>query len=142
MSTESEAPEWTRTAHRLDRPKIDRWWKPEDGIIDGFLVWQGDGSDRQTGETYHAFAVREGASGIVLGIAERAALRALRQARPGTRVYIKPAGRRDIGGGREMLAFEVYAAEMTPTAPPAKTREGSTSGDGGGSQSGSDGIPF
>lgn len=141
MTTTNEAPEWTRTAHRLDRPKIDRWWKPDDGTLEGTLVWQGDGADRQTGDTYHAFAVRETATGLILGIAERAALRGLRQARPGTRVYIRPAGRRDIGNGREMLNFEVYAAEMT--APPhVKTRDGAIGGDAGAADGGTDGIPF
>src|SRR4051812_26615825 len=103
MNSSTDAPDWTRTAYRIDRPKIDRWWKPEDGAVDGALIWQGDGTDRQTGEPYHAFAIRETVTGMVLGVAERAALRGLRQARPATGVYIKPIGKRDIGGGREML---------------------------------------
>ena len=154
MNSTNNAPDWTRTAHRIDRPKIDRWWKPEDGTVDGFLVWQGDGSDRQTGETYHAFAIREGATGLVLGVAERAALRGLRQARPGTRVYINPTGKRDIGGGREMLEFEVYAQEMAPpTAAPARPphtpesgRDRGVGGDGASDNAtasgNGDGIPF
>jgi hypothetical protein len=154
MNSTNDAPDWTRTAHRIDRPKIDRWWKPEDGIVDGFIVWQGDGSDRQTGETYHAFAIREGTTGVVLGIAERAALRGLRQARPGTRVYIKPTGKRDIGGGREMLEFEVYALEVTATAAaPARAtrtpeggRDGTVGSDGASDNTNAggngDGIPF
>jgi hypothetical protein len=143
MNSTNDAPEWTRTAHRIDRPKIDRWWKPEDGAVDGFLVWQGDGTDRQTGEPYHAFAIRENATGIVMGVAERAALRGLRQARPGTRVYIKPIGKRDIGGGREMLAFEVYAMDVAASPPPASApRVSAASPETPNGSGASDGIPF
>src|SRR4051812_1906248 len=41
-SDQHQPPTWTRTAHRLDRPKIDVWYKPEEGgALDGFLIWQG-----------------------------------------------------------------------------------------------------
>jgi len=154
MNGTSDTPDWTRTAHRIDRPKIDRWWRPEDGALDGFLIWQGDGPDRQTGETYHAFAVREGATGLVLGVAERAALRGLRQARPGTRIFIKPTGKRDIGGGREMLAFEAYAQELVaPASTPLKNgrandgskdvaRTPDDAADGASAPGSSDDVPF
>jgi hypothetical protein len=47
-----QPPAWTRSTRRLDRPKIDAGYKPEDhGPLDGFLVWQGQEEHRMSGDT-------------------------------------------------------------------------------------------
>lgn len=143
-----QPPAWTRSAHRLDRPKIDAWYKPEDhGPLDGFLVWQGQEEHRLSGETYHAFAIREAESGRMIGLAERAALRFLRQVRPGSRVYIRPVGKKDLGDGRSMWEFEAYAqdiehdtaGERLPRKPAAN---GKAAADEDGAGAAGDRIPF
>jgi hypothetical protein len=93
------------------------WYKPEEhGALDGFLVWQGQEEHRLSGETYHAFAIKEAETGRMFGVTERAALRFLRQVRPGYRVYIRPIGKKDLGDGRSMWEFETYAQEVDYTS--------------------------
>jgi hypothetical protein len=57
----------------------------------------------------------------MIGLTERAALRFLRQVRPGSRVYIRPIGKKDLGDGRSMWEFEAYAQEVDH-APPGSER--------------------
>ena len=40
MSEDSNVPNWIRNASRVDRPEIDVWYRPEDGAIDGVLIWR------------------------------------------------------------------------------------------------------
>ena len=40
MSDET-VPDWARTAPRIDRPEITTWYKPENGPLDGVLIWRG-----------------------------------------------------------------------------------------------------
>jgi hypothetical protein len=143
-SDQSQPPSWTRAAHRLDRPKIDAWYRPEeDGALDGFLIWQGQEEHRMSGEAYHAFAIREAQTGKVVGVTERAALRFLRQVRSSSRVYIRPLGKKDLGDGRSMWEFEAYA-EAVDHAAPGRLAGKPSSGKGPSDESGGggDGVPF
>lgn len=144
---QQQPPAWTRSAHRLDRPKIDAWYKPEDhGPLDGFLVWQGQEEHRMSGDTYHAFAIREAESGRMIGLTERAALRFLRQVRPGSRVYIRPIGKKDLGDGRSMWEFEANAQDVDHGAgdklPRKPAANGKTGADEDGAGAAGDRIPF
>ena len=40
MSDEANIPSWVRGAARVDRPKIDAWYRPEDGALEGTLIWR------------------------------------------------------------------------------------------------------
>jgi hypothetical protein len=136
-TAEHQPPVWTRGAHRLDRPKIDAWYKPDDGAaLDGVFLWQGDAEHRISGETYHVFVVREQATGLHVAVAERAALRFLRQVRPGSRVYLRATGKRDIGDGKTMWDFEAYAENVDHGTLARKPAGGSAKDDG------DDGVPF
>lgn len=116
----NQLPDWTRSAHRVDRPKVDIYYKPEEGgAVDGVLVWQGQEENRTSGDTYHLFVIRDGQTGKMIGVAERASLRNLRQARPGSPVYVKAVGKKDIGDGRSMWEFEAYARDVDHTSPQA-----------------------
>jgi hypothetical protein len=86
----------------------------------------------------------------MFGVTEHATLRFLRQVRPGSRVYIRPIGKKDLGDGRSMWEFETYGQEVDYTSPavsgaaprPSTGKAGvhpSASAGGGGSN---DGIPF
>jgi hypothetical protein len=131
-----QPPAWTRGAHRLDRPKIDAWYKPEDrAALDGVFLWQGDAEHRMSGETYHVFVVREHATGLHVAVAERAALRFLRQVRAGSRVYVRATGKKDIGDGKAMWEFEAYA-ENVDHGRLARKPAGGRDDDGG------EGVPF
>jgi hypothetical protein len=148
---QQQPPPWTSSAHRLDRPKIDVWYKPEEhAALDGFLVWQGQEEHRMSGETYHAFAIKEAETGKMFGVTERAALRFLRHVRPGSRVYIRPIGKKDLGDGRSMWEFETYAQEVDYSGPAAGGAAPRPSNGKGGAQppvdaaggNSNDGIPF
>jgi hypothetical protein len=110
--------------------------EPEDhGPLDGFLVWQGQEEHRMSGETYHVFVVREHGTGLHVAVAERAALRFLRQVRPGSRVYLRATGKRDIGDGKSMWDFEAYAENVDHGRLARKPG-------GGAKNDGDDGVPF
>jgi hypothetical protein len=136
-AADQQPPAWTRAAHRLDRPKIDAWYKPDDGTaLDGVFLWQGDAEHRTSGETYHVFVVRETSTGLHVAVAERAALRFLRQVRPGSRIYVRATGKKDIGDGRSMWEFEAYADNVDHGRLARKPGGGGREDDGG------DGVPF
>ncbi|MGB7769670.1 MAG: hypothetical protein WBN22_12570 [Verrucomicrobiia bacterium] len=125
---EQNRPEWIKTVKRIDRPTIERNYHPEEGGLDGFLLWQGDVTDQRNRDTYRVFVIEEANSGVVVGVPERAALRPLREAAIGSRVYIEPQGKRELGDGRSMWNFAVYVqpprsprgpAPSTPPAAPA-----------------------
>ena len=116
---EQDRPEWTKTVKRIDRPTIDRHYHPEEGGLDGFLIWQGDVTDQRNRDTYRLFVVEEAKSGAAVGVPERAALRPLREAAIGSRVYIEPQGKRELGDGRSMWLFALYVQPARGTRGPA-----------------------
>ena len=72
-------PEWIKNAPRVDRPDITRWFKPEDGPINGTLIWRGRQEHHQSGDVYNVYAIREADTGLIIGVSERAGLRDLRR---------------------------------------------------------------
>jgi hypothetical protein len=105
---ETNRPDWTKNLKRIDRPTIDRNYHPEDGALDGILLWQGDVTDQRSRDTYRLFAIQETNTGVVVGVPERAALRPLRDAVIGSRVFMEPEGKRELGDGRAMCLFALY----------------------------------
>src|SRR3954451_13571439 len=106
MSEQNTVPSWIRTAPRVDRPEISAWYKPEDGALDGVLIWRGQQESATSGDVYNAYAVRTGNTGKVVGVSERAGLRDLRAVRVGSRVFIRPTGVKVLTSGRRMQQFE------------------------------------
>ena len=104
--SEENVPNWIRGAARVDRPEIDAWYKPEEGALDGKLIWRGQ--QEYAGDVYNAYAIRT-AEGKVIGVSERAGLRGLRAVRVGSRVFIRPTTVKALEGGRKMQQFEIYA---------------------------------
>jgi len=137
-------PEWIRNANRVDRPDITRWYKPEDGPINGTLIWKGRQEQHQSGDVYNAYAIREaGTAGLIIGVSERAGLRDLRTVKVGSRVFINPAGVKQLDNGRRFQLYEIFAEEQEPLSEP--TKGGSRNGSSAGSDDGtppSEGIPF
>jgi hypothetical protein len=127
-----ERPAWTQRAHRLDRPHVDAWYKPESGALDGVLLWHGDQEDSRAGGTYHVFVIREARTDLHFAVRERAGLRGLRLARLGSRVYIEPRGKKDIGDGRSMWEFDIVAEHVADAR----------SATGGSDDAGGDDISF
>jgi hypothetical protein len=82
----------------------------------------------------------------MIGLTERAALRFLRQVRPGSRVYIRPIGKKDLGDGRSMWEFEAYAQDIDHGAgerlPRKPAANGKTGADEDGAGASGDRIPF
>lgn len=122
---ETNRPDWTRNVKRIDRPTIDRNYHPEDGALDGILLWQGDVTDQRSRDSYRLFAIQQTNTGVVVGVPERAALRPLRDAVIGSRVFIEPEGKRDLGDGRSMWIYALYVQSPrgsrgpAPSNPPA-----------------------
>jgi hypothetical protein len=112
-------PPWAEGLTRIDRPHIDRRWRPQDGPLDGVLVWQGEEVDRH-GEEYHLYIFEEQrefeSTGVMVGVPERATLRALRGVANGTRVYLELRGTIPTSAGRDMLDIAVYV-EPSSAAP-------------------------
>ncbi len=143
MSEESMVPSWVRTAARVDRPEMSAWYKPEDGDLDGVLIWRGQQESPTSGDVYNAYAVRQTASGKVFGVSERAGLRDLRSVRVGSKVFIHPTTVKVLDSGRKMQQFEVFAEELEPLSEPTRgngSRRGGTGSDGGPAPS--EGAPF
>ena len=144
MSDETNVPSWIRTAPRVDRPEISSWYKPEDGALDGVLIWRGQQESVASGDVYNAYAVRVGDTGRVVGVSERAGLRDLRAVRVGSRVFIRPTGVKALASGRKMQQFEIFAEQLEPLSEPARGGGGSRGGgalsDGGAGAS--DKVPF
>lgn len=109
MNNGSKKPDWINGLERQDRPPIDKIWRPEDGPLEGSLVWQGEVADQQ-GEEYHQFVLREAATDANVGVSEKAALRPLRTKPAGTLVYIAPEGKTELGDGRTMWRLALYCA--------------------------------
>jgi hypothetical protein len=118
--SEPKRPDWLKNARRVDRPEIDKWYKPDhDGDLEGRLIWQGDQENHfRPGETAHLFVVRDERTGVVFGVQERAALRGLRRAKVGSRVFLSPKGARDLPDGRgKRWEFEVYVEDSADADP-------------------------
>lgn len=142
--SETAAPDWLKSAVRIDRPQIDVWYKPDEhGTLDGHLIWRGQQEHPLSGEVYNAYAVRLGDTGKVMGVSERAGLRGLRSVRVGSRVYIKPTTVKELEGGRKMQQFEIFADHQEALTDVGK-RRGPSGGGGqpGGPPADSDDVPF
>ena len=133
-------PEWIKNAPRVDRPDITRWYKPEDGSIDGTLIWRGRQEHHQSGDIYNAYAIREAETGLIIGVSERAGLRDLRTVKVGSRVFINPAGVKQLDNGRTLQQFEIFAEQQEPPSEPTKGAGRSEPGQGGPAQS--EDVPF
>jgi len=120
MSNDPSTPSWVRNAARLDRPKIDSWYKPEQGHLEGTLIWRGREEHTMTGEAFNAYAVRTVDGSRVLGVSERAGLRVLRTARLGSRVFIRPTEKLRLKNGGGMQGFEVFAEQVEPLGDPVR----------------------
>ena len=117
---DKKRPDWIKNAARVDRPDITRWYKPEDGPIDGTLIWRGRQEHYQSGDTYNAYAVREASTGLIIGVSERVGLRDLRTVKVGSRVFINPAGVKQLENGRTLQQFEIFAESQDPLSEPTK----------------------
>ena len=151
MSEEHGVPSWIRTAARVDRPEIDAWYRPEEGSLEGALIWRGQQEHAVSGDVQNVYAVRLTATGKVIGVSERAGLRGLRLVRVGSKVFIRPTTVKVLDGGRKMQQFEVFADQLEPLSEPVRgsTPRGGAAGSGGegagGADSGalsSDKVPF
>jgi hypothetical protein len=143
MSDESNIPSWVRGAARVDRPEIDAWYKPEDGALEGTLIWRGQQESATSGDVYNAYAVRKADGTKVIGVSERAGLRYLRQVRVGSRVFIRPAGVKVLPSGHKMQQFEIFAEQLEHLSEPVRgggNKGGGTPSDGGAGAS--DKVPF
>jgi hypothetical protein len=127
----------------VDRPEIDAWYKPEDGTVDGVLIWRGQQESPTSGDVYNAYAVRVADTGKVLGMSERAGLRGLRSVRVGSRVFIRPTAVKTLDNGRKMQQFEIFADQLEPLSEPVRgtgNRGGGSPPDGGAAPS--EKVPF
>ena len=118
--TDRKRPEWIRNAPRVDRPDITRWYKPEDGSLDGTLIWKGRLEQYQSGDTYNAYAIRQADTGFIIGVSERAGLRDLRTVKVGSRVFINPVGVKQLDNGRALQQFEIFAEAQEALSEPTK----------------------
>jgi hypothetical protein len=134
---DDKTPDWVKKAPRVDRPDVNRWFKPEDGPINGALIWRGRMEHYQTGDTYNAYAIREADTGLVIGVSERAGLRDLRNVKMGSRVFIRPSRVKELDNGRKFQAFEIFAEDVEPLSEPTRGRGASPGG-----ASASEDIPF
>jgi hypothetical protein len=118
--TNTKTPDWIKNAARVDRPEIKRWFKVEDGAIDGTLIWRGRQEHYQTGDTYNAYAIRVNETGEIVGISERAGLRDLRGVKVGSRVFIRAAAVRELENGRKFQQFDIFAEGLEALSDPTK----------------------
>jgi hypothetical protein len=133
--TDRKRPDWIKNAPRVDRPDITRWFKPEDGPIDGTLIWRGRQEHHQSGDVYNVYAIREADTGLIIGVSERAGLRDLRTVKVGSRVFINPASVKQLDNGRTLQQFEIFAEAQEPLSEP--TKGGGKNGNSGPSDAGS-----
>jgi hypothetical protein len=144
---DKKRPDWIKNAARVDRPDITRWYKPEDGPIDGTLIWKGRQEHYQSGDTYNAYAIRETSTGDIIGVSERAGLRDLRTVKVGSKVFINPIGKKQLDNGRAFEQFEIFAEQQEPLSEPTKGtgKKNDNSGNSGPSDTGpapSENVPF
>jgi hypothetical protein len=135
---ETKTPDWVKNAARVDRPDIKRWYKPEDGALDGTLIWRGKQEHYQTGDVYNAYAVRLADGGEVVGVSERAGLRDLRMVKVGSRVFIRPTGVKALDNGHKLQQFEIFAEGLESLGEPTRGR----AGNGQGGPASADDVPF
>jgi hypothetical protein len=143
MSDDANIPSWVRGAARVDRPKIDAWYRPEDGALEGTLIWRGQQESPTSGDIFNAYAIRKPDGNKVIGVSERAGLRDLRSVRIGSRTFIRPAGVMVLDRGRKMQLFEIFAENLEPLPVPVRgggNRGGGTPSDGGPAPS--EKVPF
>ena len=124
----TKTPDRIKNAARVDRPDIKRWFKPEDGPIDGTLIWRGRQEHYQTGDTYNAYAIRLGETGEIVGVSERVGLRDLRGVKVGSRVFIRPAGVKELDNGHKLQQFDIFAEGLESLSEPTRGRGGPAQG--------------
>ena len=144
--SDKKLPDWIRNAPRIDRPDIHHWYKPEDGPLDGMMIWRGRQEHYQSGDTYNAYAVRETSTGHIVGVSERVGLRDLRTVKVGSKVFINPIGKKQTDSGRAFEQFEIFAEQQEALPEPTKgTGKKGNSGNSGPSDAGpapSEDVPF
>lgn len=138
---DDRTPDWVKNAARVDRPDIKRWYKPEDGPLDGTLIWRGRQEHYLSGDIYNVYAVRLAGTEEVVGISERAGLRDLRTVKVGSRVFIRPAGVKVLDNGHKLQQFEIFAEHQEPLGEPTRGRGGNQGGGQGGAVASED-VPF
>jgi hypothetical protein len=138
--TNTKTPDWIKNAVRVDRPDIKRWFKPEDGPLDGTLIWRGRQEHYQTGDVYNAYAIRVAETGDIVGVSERAGLRDLRGVKVGSRVFIRPTGVKELDNGHKLQQFEVFAEGLEALSEP--TRGPGRGGPAQGRPAASEDAPF
>ena len=138
-----QRPDWIQNAARVDRPEIERWWKPEkDGALDGVLVWCGQEEHRQTGDTYNVFAIRQNETNAIVGVSERFGLRGLRRVTLNTKVFIEPTGEKELGNGRKMQQFQIHAQHLEALPEPTRGKPKGPQNPPDGAPAGSEDVPF
>jgi hypothetical protein len=136
-------PEWIRNAPRIDRPNIDRRYKPEkDGALDGVLVWRGQEEHRLSGDIYNAYAIRQADTNTIIGISERAGLRDLRRVKLNSKVFIEPMGEKELENGRKMQQFAIHAEHLEPLGEPTRAKPKESENPPDGTPAGSEEVPF
>jgi hypothetical protein len=136
--SDTKTPDWIKNAPRVDRPEFKRWYKPEDGPLDGTMIWRGRQEHYQTGDVYNAYAIRTADGAEVVGVSERAGLRDLRMVKIGSRVFIRPAGVKELDNGHKLQQFEIFAEALETLGEPSRGRGGK----GQGGAASADDVPF
>lgn len=138
-------PNWVRNASRVDRPDINRWYKVEDGAINGTLIWRGRQEHYQTGDIFNVYVIREADTGLNIGLSEKVGLRDLRMVKTGSRVFIRPGRVKELDKGRKVQTYEVFAEEVESLADMPRSARSGGGGAAGGAPGGalaSEDVPF
>jgi hypothetical protein len=138
-----QKPTWIQNAARVDRPEIERWWKPEkDGALDGVLIWRGQEEHRQTGDVYNVYAIRQNETSAIVGVSERFGLRGLRRVKLNSKVFIEPTGEKELDSGRKMQQFEIHAEQLEALPEPTRGKPKGSQHPPDGAPAGSEDVPF
>ncbi len=142
MST-PQKPDWIQNAARVDRPEIERWYKPEkEGALDGVLIWRGQEEHRQSGDVYNVYAIRQNETNAIIGVSERFGLRGLRRVKLNSKVFIEPTGEKELESGRKMQQFQIHAEHLEALPEPTRAKPKGTQSPTDGATAGSEEVPF
>jgi len=100
-------PVWANDKNKINRPRIDRWYAPDDhGDLLGTIIWRGEMDSVIKGRqmTY----VLRTTDGLNIAVREWARLQALRLVPNGEQVYLEFRGFEVISNGNEVRNFNVY----------------------------------